>query len=280
MKIILNANINHLPNNALSIPNYQNYLLNILVNIGFNFDRPPVGELLKILHDLDGEWLVVSPINWQATHNDSMLVAAGYDFSINSQQSEMLFAKFSEFVKADGMELYKHDSVTWLLKVQDQPLLNAKSVYSVLHHSLFKELEYLDSSLYWQKFITMSQMFFSGLRLPDDRNIYPINGVWVWGGGHLERNTTQQIVALDDDALLIAKSISTNYCAYVNHPPISKDAIFIASSINSLEFLSQRCLQKIKYWYWNNQAYQLQSSFKIQAQSIYKAIKCVLNKKR
>lgn len=279
MKIILNTNIDTLPQGVLPIASYHNYLLNILVNLGYSEDRPPVGELLQNTHDLEGKWVVVSPINWQATHNDSMLVASSYDFSLSEQQSEILFAKFSEFVVAEGMELYKHDDVTWLLKVQDKPLLNAKSVYSVLHQSLMNELENLDSSLYWQKFITMSQMFFSNFHLHDDKNIYPINGVWVWGEGHLNDKTTKQIIALDANALQIAKQLSSNCFGYSDALFITKDAMFVASSTESLASLPEKYLQKINYWYWNNQAYQLQSSFKTKIQSIYKAMKCALNKK-
>lgn len=279
MKIILNANIDNLPLGALSISNYRNFLLNILLGIGYSLDKPPLGDFLRKLHGLEGDWVVVSPINWQATHNDSMLVAAGYDFYLTKQQSEFLFTKFLEFVKSEGMDLFKHDDVTWLLKVQDKPLLNAKSVYSILHNSLIKELEALDASLYWQKFITMSQMLLSSLKIPDDKNIYPINGVWVWGSGHLQDKNSNQIIALDENALQIAKYLSSNYSSYFSGLAISKDAIFVASSAESLQALPEKYLQRINYWYWNNQAYQLQSYFKSKVLSMYKAIKCKLNKK-
>ncbi len=278
MKIILDAIIDNLPEGVLAIPNYQNYLLNILVNVGYELDTAPVGDLLKRMHGLDGEWAVVSPVNWQATHNDSMLVAAGHDFSLSSQQSIFLFEKFAEFVSDEGMQLFMHDAVTWLLKVKDKPLLNARPVYSILHHSLITELERLDASLYWQKFITMSQMLFSNLQLPGAKNLYPVNGVWVWGAGRLLDNNTSQIIALDEKSLAIAKIL--NGCEYSSNNVIPKDAIFLASSSDivgtrpNLQVLPNKYLQKINYWYWNNSAYKLQSRW-----NIFKAIICRLNKK-
>ena len=37
---------------------------------------PPLADLLRRYHNLDGDWLVLSPVHWQATHNDAMIVAA------------------------------------------------------------------------------------------------------------------------------------------------------------------------------------------------------------
>lgn len=274
MKIILDACTYNLPANALAIPTYKNYLLNVLVNIGFSLDRAPIADILRKLHGLDGEWAIVSPVNWQATHNDSMLIAAGHDFSLNAQQSTFLFDKFSEFVRAEGMKLYMHDAVTWLIKISDKPFLKAKSVYSILHHSLMSELVDLDDSLYWQKFITMSQMLLSNLKLPDSKNLYPINGVWVWGGGFLQEKSSNELIALDEEALQIAKILSNNSHDYINKNSFSKNAIFLGSNIDSLQILKDKNTKKIKFWYWNNYAYKLQSKW-----NICEAIKCRFSKK-
>lgn len=307
MKLILNASIDSAPDGSIKTPCYQSYFLNILVNLGYSFVMPPLANLLKNLHSLDGNWVVVSPVNWQVTHNDSMIVAAAYDFSLTPEQSDFLFAKFSEFVSGEGMELYKHDDVTWLMKVADKPSLNAKSVYSILHNSIMPTLVNLDPSLYWQKFLTMSQMFLSNLRLPEDKNnilssklsmestkqsssmqsIYPINGVWVWGGGNLLPASGQQIIALDEKSMQIAQVLSKNYGSYPTKR-ISKNAIFLANSFDKLQILAPKYLSKINYWYWNNQAYQFKPKFSLKNKisllrksivSIYKGRKCVLNKK-
>ncbi len=275
MKIILDSSIDIKPDSAVPITNYQDYLLNILINVGYHVDKPPVGDLLRNFHGLDGNWLVVSPINWQATHNDSMLVAAGYAFSLSQQQSEFVFNVFSEFVASEGMQLYMHDTTTWLLKAQDKNIPVAKPVYSILHRSLMSELANLDDSLYWQKFITMSQMLLSNLQLPGEKGLYPVNGVWVWGEGYLQDSKSTQIIALDEISLRFAKILSNKACSYTDNLAIKKDAIFIGSSKNSLQNLPDKLLQKINYWYWNNKAYKLQSKSKI-----FKAIKCVFNKKK
>lgn len=274
MKIIIDSINKNAPNNAKLLPNYKNYLLNILVNLGYNFDTPPVADLLKNLHGLEGEWLVVSPVNWQATHNDSMLVAAGHDFLLNSEQSTYLFNKFSEFASCEGMSLFMHDATTWLMNVKNKPPLRSRPVYSILHNSLISELENLDESMYWQKFITMGQMLLNNLCLPNDTNQYPINGVWVWGGGCLQEKKTNEIITLDNKAHEIAEILSVNSFKYKKNTYISKDAIILSSSINNLTILPEKCLQKVNAWHWNNFSYSLPSKW-----NIFKAITCRFNKK-
>ena len=274
MKIILDACIDNLPEGVQPIQNYRNYLINILVNIGYNPETAPVGDLLRRLHGLDGEWVVVSPINWQATHNDSMLVAEGHDFSLTEERSHFLFNKFAEFVADEGMQLHMHDAVTWLLKVNNKPRINARPVKSVLHRSLMQELANLDGSLYWQKFITMSQMLFTGMHLSYDNNSYPINGVWVWGAGDFLDKSHSKLISLDDKASKIVKILSVDGCDYTSNTKVTKDTIFLGSSIESLKILPEKTFQKINCWYWNNNAYKLQSKW-----NLYKVIKCKFNRK-
>ena len=55
--------------------------------------------------------------------------------------------------------------------------LNAKPVHHLLNKSLMPELAQLDKTMYWQKFITESQMFFAS-----NPNQSLVNGLWIWGG--------------------------------------------------------------------------------------------------
>lgn len=251
MKIILNSIYKDTP--AQPIIGYNDYFVNILVNIGYPVDQVPVADLLRHLHGLDGEWLVVSPVNWQATHNDSMLVAAGHDFAIGHDYAKELYARLAKFVAVEGMHLHFHDAHTWLLQMHNKPKINAKPVNYLLHRSLMPELEGLDKSLFWQKFLTECQMLFNDLQ-PDV--LYPINGVWVWGAGFLENmQIPSALIALDERAYEIIQILSVKSDMYSNAKSYPKDTVFVAYTEDSVKKLPLKVQNKITSWYWNNQAY-------------------------
>lgn len=254
MKIILNAEYNG--NAEKPVNGHQDYFLNILTNVGYPADAAPVADLLRKLHGLDGEWLVVSPVNWQATHNDSMLVAAGHDFSFSHEHTKDIFALFAGFVAEEGMHLHLHDAYTWLLQAPNKPKINARPVYSLLHRSLMPELEKIDDSLFWQKFLTASQMLFSDLNFKKENGPYPVNGVWVWGAGFLSDAHGHEVIALDEKSYEITQILSGSSEIYSHNKSYSKDTVFVATCAESVEKLPKKILSKIDYWYWNNQAYQ------------------------
>lgn len=251
MKIILNSIYEGTP--AKPITGYQDYFVNILTNIGYSYTNAPVADLLRRLHGLNGEWLVVSPVNWQATHNDSMIIAAGHDFNLGHDYAKKLYAILAEFVQDEGMNLHFHDAHTWLLQAHNKPKINAKPVNSLLHRSLMPELESIDDSLFWQKFLTECQMLFNNIQAD---SLYPVNGVWVWGAGFIDAKPTPALIALDERAYEVTQILSIKSDMYSNAKSYPKDAVFVAYAEESIRKLPVKVRNKITSWYWNNQAYQ------------------------
>lgn len=159
MIVVLDAECNTVPDTVRMIPTQGDALSNVLVAMGYDPSHSPVAYLLKHYHNLAGDWAVVSPIHWEASHNDAMVSAYGAQLGLSEADSKLWYQSYADYLAEEGMSLHYHRADMWLLRIDGKPYLNAKPVHQLLNHSLMPELSALDITMYWQKFITESQMF-------------------------------------------------------------------------------------------------------------------------
>lgn len=269
MDIVINSCLEQIPEGGVPIVNQGHYYHNLLLCLGYPISSPPVADLLRQLHGLEGEWLVVSPLHWQATHNDAMIIAVSNDLRLTEEEGHAWFDAFAAFVAADGVNAYYHDAYTWLIQSDTFPKIQAKPVGLLLHKSMMPQLETLDNTFFWQRFITEIQMFLSGHGLNKQRKgRYSVNGVWIWGAGVLQRSK-QCIVPHDPETESLARLVSSNI-QHVSNMSISEisqydtklkrlpdNTIFLYSDLSSLSELQCVLRKKLVSWYWNNHAYQV-----------------------
>lgn len=225
-------------------------LLNLLAQAGYNPANPPLADVLRQCHHLDGEWLVATPIRWDATHNDAMITAFGEDLKLTEMQSQALFNAYAQYLAEEGLTLFYHDANHWLLRIDTKSSLQAKPVYQLLNQSLMPELDVLDNSLNWQKLITESQMFFASFT-----HNTPVNGVWFWGGARLSPPKPLAL-CVDSTFESMATKISSQVSVY--NPSISLKAfsVLVFNEWATLTQAHQDELKKIPLnWYWNDIAY-------------------------
>lgn len=259
MDIVINADIVSPPENSTVIPTQGNFYHNILSCLGYPNNAPPVADLLRKYHHLEGEWLVASPIHWQATHNDAMIIASGSQLELSEQDSQCWFEAFKEFVAPENVRLHYHDAQMWLIQSDDKPQITAKPAYFLQHQSMMPELEALDKTLFWQRFITENQMFFSSHSLNKSRTgLYPINGVWLWGGGKLAPKMQTQMISNDHDLLELASLLSTNVNETHALSGAEKNSLVLCADLNqhTHHALQEQLQKNTVSWYWNNLAYQ------------------------
>ena len=256
MDVIINADRDLTPNGSKPLISQGNVYSNLLHCLGYPDNILPVAELLRQYYGLSGQWLVVSPMYWEATHNNAMIVACDQQLQLSERESRLWFAAFEEFVAHDQMTMYFHDPYTWLLQVTDKPLLTAKPVHNIVQSSLLPQLQALDSSNYWQRFITETQMFLSAHPLNTNREPCPINGVWLWGNGSLQPATSSTILS-EEPLLSIAKSLSSQVRQYQAGDGISANSILLLPSLapQALEDVQAKLQKQTVRWYWNNIAY-------------------------
>lgn len=232
------------------------YYTNILLSLGYQINCPPLGDLFRLFYRIEEECLIVSPIHWEVTHNDAMIVAVERGLQLASTEIKTLFSLVEEFFQDSGMKIIYHDEYTWLLCTKGNPSIKSQSIYSLLHQSLMPILKKLDKGLFWQRVITEAQMYLSLHTFNKQRGSKPpINGLWFWGEGKLDLRLEKNIFT--DDELLLSLANKRIY-------PISE----LASTVKSRDILAIKYPQRIDVnalkkklphteirWYWNNLSY-------------------------
>ena len=159
---------------------------------------PPGVDFLRSYHGLDGTWLVASPIYWQATHNDAMIVACDEALDLSDEESRAWFAVWAECLQLENIQLYYHDAYTWLIKPSALQPINALPVHALLQQPMMAHLKALDKTLFWSRILTENQMLFSAHPLNHARkDRYPINGVWIWGENKTVRHYWNKLAYLN-----------------------------------------------------------------------------------
>lgn len=244
MDLVINGSLNELPSIGAAIPSYGSYWLNTLACINNAKDSYPLGELLKRINGLSGKWLVMSPICWQATHNDAFIVAVGDELQFSDEDSRQLFDSLSVFLSDE--KLHYHDACHWLINVDEKTSIDSDPPSLMLNQSLMPALKRMDDSLYWQRLFTEIQMYLA--QLPEYRDAM-INGFWFYGAGELKLVPTKciytndgQLLSLFPEQLLVLNNDST----------VNDSSVWISTT--PLPLTPQLQKQKTN-WFWNNTAY-------------------------
>ena len=255
MDLIINANCGQVPERSKPLSGEPDFYLNLLARLNYNLDKPPLADLLRQYKHLEGKWIIVSPIHWQATHNDAMLTAYGEALGITDAIAHVFYAEIAQFFAADNMQLIYHSPTIWLLDITGQPAINSVAVHRMLDQSMMPVLAAFDESMHWQRLLTELQMFLSSHPLNQMKQLnYPINGVWFWGEGVFDGG--EKMVFSDDEALV--HLFKNGHPLPANPLPKQDDCLLLLNS-DSQDWLKELevALRKRKVqWFWNNTAYQ------------------------
>lgn len=253
MDVIVNGEKNELPPGSKVLSRQGNYYHNILCSLGYEPEHLPLANLLKLYHHLAGQWLIASPVHWEASHNDAMLIAAGDELGLSDSESRLWFAEVADFLKADGFTPVYHDAHTWLFKIDDKPAINSQSLETILNKSLMPIFNSLDGSLFWQRLITELQMYLSAHSLNSKRQDLAINGLWFWGEGDFKLDGLRSIVS--DDEILLKHSASLSPLTPATR--FSKDVLLIINDPKQIELceLKQQFKKNTVNWFWSNCSY-------------------------
>ncbi|WP_162262383.1 hypothetical protein [Legionella brunensis] len=234
------------------------YYFNALTCLDFDPSNPPLADLLRLYHGLEGHWLVASPIHWEVTHNDAMIVATNEELALSDEESRAWFLEIAAFLQSNDIESFYHDPYTWLLKIDHKPTISSKSVYAMLHQSLMPALNTLDEKLYWQRLITELQMYLSSHPLNNNRqNKLAINGLWFWGEGEFQFLTEKQVFTDDEIFLSVSAKTDKPFQPLTQTSSHDKDSLLLIKYPHQkdIALLQEKTQKNTVQWYWNNLAY-------------------------
>jgi hypothetical protein len=250
MDLIINSNCLLKTETQLPVATQGSWLLNLLAYAGYDPENPPMAALLSQYHELHGNWVVVSPIYWEAFHNNAMITAMGEQLAASEDELSTYFHQYAEFLRAEGMALYYHDPYTWLISAPNKACLQAKPVQQMIDRPLINELSQIDATLFWQKLLTESQMFFASQPVQSK-----VNGVWFWGAGTLGDKKSISICTTEDYCS-ISQCCSTSVSLYNEQCILQEFDLLLIKELSVLSPAHQQQLKKIPAtWRWNDNGY-------------------------
>lgn len=246
MQVIINSIGSLIPEGSSPLNSQGHVALNLLTALGYKPENAPMADLLRSLAHLNGDWVVLSPILWEASHNDAMIVGT----ESSDEDAKCCFDLLADYIAEDGLTLYYHSPYLWLMSIDGKPYPNAKTVAQLIHRSLMPELAQLDSSMYWQKFFTECQMVFAAHSKQS-----AFNGVWAWGAGRLEKKKNGFVCA-DEASYAMAKECSERVALYTPDVHLKHYDVLLLNTMDSLSMAHQNEIKTSSAtWYWNNIAY-------------------------
>ncbi|MBA2656096.1 MAG: hypothetical protein H0U70_03830 [Tatlockia sp.] len=257
MDVIINGERNGIPTDSNPLNRQTDYYQNILLSLGYEAEYLPLAALLKLYHHLPGKWLIASPVHWEASHNDAMLVASGKELDLSDNESHLWFTEIADFLKADDFTPVYYDAQTWLFKVDDKPEITSQTLDTIMHKSLMPVFDTLDSSFFWPRLITELQMYLSAHPLNSKRQGLAINGLWFWGEGDFVLKNSKPLITDDEILLEHAAITGENLSPLTLETRFSKDALVIIKDPSQLELsnLTEKIKNFTVNWYWTNCSY-------------------------
>ena len=254
MEVILDDQCNIAPIESTPISGSICPYHQLLIAYGYKGHDAPVADLLKRYHGLSGHWLVLSPVHWQATHNDAMIVAAGSLLGLTDEASRGLCSTFAEFLAEDGSILRYHDQYTWLLQTKEPAPDESIALNNILNRSIRPFLDALKSTPFWLRFITESQLFFNTYAQQKETRV---NGLWVWGAGQLRAPESTPLVLCSEDQrwIKLCEHLSTQVTSYHPNDKCIKNSVFFVEKNHAPPQLEPCLVNEDIHWYWRNQAY-------------------------
>jgi len=120
----------------------------------------------------EAAWVLASPVCWQATHNDAMVVGLAREAVLNGY-----FQVFVDFLAQDGARAYQISPDLWLF---DASFLGESVFFdldTVMHQSLQTYL--MAMPVPWRRWWTEVQMLFQTTKA----GAQEMHAIWPWGGG-------------------------------------------------------------------------------------------------
>lgn len=185
MQVIVNSERAECPAGAVALGQGAGFYPNRLRAAGYPSDALPVADFLRKEHQLEGNWQVMSPIRWEATHNDVYLRAEGEGLLLEESALRDVFERLKRLSVPGSCDFYWHDAHTWLVRAAGFPTVQGAPPRALLNQSLLPGLKAMGEDMQWQRLLTEIQM----LLAESD-----VNGVWVWGGGAFTSDSPDIIV--------------------------------------------------------------------------------------
>lgn len=136
----------------------------------------------------DHYWFRAAPIHLRPDR-DRLLLFAGDQLQPGEADAQSLLSEFNALFQEDGLELIAQGG-EWFLRAPNEPAIQTQPLERVCGRYMDEYLPTGPEARRWIAFLNEAQMLFHSSAVNqqrEERGELSINGLWIWGGGHLPR---------------------------------------------------------------------------------------------
>jgi hypothetical protein len=143
-------------------------------------------------------WLRADPVHLRLEGGRLVLADSG-TFSISQQEAESLTDSLNAHFSADGLTFYPLRPDRWYLRSEAAPALETTEIAAAAGRSIDGLLPRGGDAQAWRTRLNDAQMLLHGHEVNEARESagqFPVNSVWLWGGGTLADQVSTPFDAL------------------------------------------------------------------------------------
>lgn len=191
----------------------------------------PMAKLSGNTAAQSGTTVCAAPIHLKADRDTASLIPP-QQLGLDGAETDELIASINDFLKRDGIELFRETATDWFMTGLDgQELLSFPPTF-LAHRNASTFLPGGEGSGHWRRLLTEIQMLLHTHPINtarESRGKLPVNSLWFWGGAALPEKasvvhlpTTTQAIDLQTH-VFARDSFSDRLCAHLDVPCSSLD---------------------------------------------------------
>lgn len=137
-----------------------------------------------------GYWLRADPVTVQLMRN-RLILLAGSETAPSAEEAEQFVAALNQHFAPDGLHFSALHPQRWYLRLPETPALRTHPLAEVHGRDIRHFLPEGGDSAHWRKLLNEAQMLLHAHPLNAAREAagtFPVNSVWLWGGGTLSQD--------------------------------------------------------------------------------------------
>ncbi len=168
----------------------------------------PVASIGAAFHALpacseQGGWLRADPAFLRLQREQMLLLPYP---SISAHEAQQFCAALNEYFVGQGLQFFAPHPQQWYVRLEHQPALHTVPLSQVAGRNVHDLLPQGGDALRWHQLFNEIQMLLFAHPLNEQRETqgeWPINSVWLWGGGKYHRTVGEHFSAVSSNDSLV-----------------------------------------------------------------------------
>ena len=202
-KMLVRAKPALLPSEVSSADMLEEWLCRAF-GIARQLDEPiaPITLMADEMQPGTSYWLRVDPVHLQMQRTQLFLHP---DVPLNVNEATQLCTSLNTHFAAEGLRFFSPHPQRWYLQMESVPDIVTRPLSQVAGRNVQTYLPKGRDALRWHKIFNEIQMLFfehAVNQAREARGDFPINSIWLWGGGHAVEQLARPYIKVCGDSFL------------------------------------------------------------------------------